>query len=62
VEEIKTKKVKVINSKTLLVTVDIGTTLNMGYYRYSGGTESKPFEFSNTGRGFRELWDRISEA
>jgi transposase len=62
VEEIKTKKVKVINSKTLLVTVDIGKTLNMGYYRCSGGTESKPFEFSNTGRGFRKLWDHICKA
>jgi transposase len=59
VEEIKTKKVKVIKSKTLLVAVDIGKALNMGYYRCSGCMESKPFEFSNTGRGFRELWDRI---
>lgn len=58
-EEIKTKKVKVIKSKTLLVAVDIGKALNMGYYRCSGCMESKPFEFSNTGRGFRELWDRI---
>ena len=61
-KEIKTKKVKAINRKTLLVAIDIGTTVNMGYYRCSGGTESKPFEFSNTGRGFGYLWDRITEA
>ena len=57
-----TKKLKTINDKTLLVTVDIGKVTNMGYYRCAEGSECKPFEFWNNGRGFNKFWQRITEA
>ena len=60
--EIKAKKTKIVNEKTLLVTVDIGKVMNMGYYRCPNGTEIKPFEFFNTGRGFNKFWQCISKA
>lgn len=42
-KEIRTKGRKIINEKTLLVTVDIGKTTNMGYCRCPDKTEVKPF-------------------
>jgi len=60
--EIKPQKTKIINEKTLLVTVDIGKVTNMGYYRCPDRTEIKPFEFFNTARGFNEFWRCISKA
>jgi hypothetical protein len=41
-----TKKVKRLNEKTLLVTVDIGMVKHSGYCRCPDGTEVKPFDFS----------------
>jgi transposase len=55
-----TKKVKRLDEKTLLVTVDIGKTRNTGYCRFPNGTEIKPFEFHNDGRGFQKFWECIS--
>lgn len=55
----KTKKDKRINEKTLIVTVDIGKGKNTGYCRCPDGTEVKPFEFSNDGRGFNAFWDIV---
>ena len=60
--KIKTKKLKAVNGKTLIVTVDIGKTTNMGYWRTPSGTEAKPFKFSNTGWGFNTFWQRICQA
>jgi transposase len=62
VNKIRTKKVKRINEKTLIATVDIGKTMNMGYWRCPDGTEIKPFEFSNNRRGFNKYLDSISKA
>ncbi len=59
---IKTKKLKLVNGKTLIVTVDIGKTTNTGYWRTPAGVEAKPFEFSNTGQGFNTFWQRIAQA
>lgn len=56
---IKAKKGRIINNKTLLVTVDIGKGVNVGYWRTPDGTETKPFEFGNNGWGFNKFWDRI---
>lgn len=55
----KTKKVKKVNEKTLVVGVDIGKVRNYGYLRCPNGTEIKPFEFLNRRPGFDKLWDRI---
>lgn len=57
--EIKTKKPKIVNGKTLIVAVDIGKTKSVGYCRCPNGRDFKPFEFSNNSEGFKKLWDRI---
>jgi len=58
----KTKKFKVVNGRTLIVTADMGKDRHFGYWRCPDGTYVKPFAFWNNGRGFQELWDRISHA
>lgn len=57
--KIETKKLKIVNEKTLIVAVDIGKTRSMGYCRCPNGRDLKPFEFSNDADGFKKLWDRI---
>ena len=57
--KIETKKQRIVNSKTLTVTIDIGKTTDMGYCRCPDGKDIKPFEFSNNAEGFKKLWDRI---
>lgn len=59
---INTKKLKRVNEKTLLVTVDMGKTKHTGYYRCPDGTEAKPFDFFNNREGFQEFWNRICQA
>lgn len=56
---IKAKGRKIFNEKTLLVTVDIGKTMNVGYCRCPDKTEVKPFVFRNGYQGFNEFWDVI---
>ena len=60
--KIETKKLKKVNEKALIVTVDIGKTTNTGYGRCPNRTEIKPFEFSNNGPGFEKFWDRMVQA
>ena len=60
-ELIKPKSEKRINEKTLLITVDIGKRINVGYGRCPNRAEIKPFEFSNDRPGFEKLWNRIQE-
>ena len=59
---IETKRLKKVNEKTLIATVDIGKTTNTGYGRCPNRTEIKPFEFSNDGQGFKKFWKRLVEA
>lgn len=59
-KEIETKKIRTVNEKTLIVTVDIGKKANFGYCRCPNGIDIKPFEFLNSGRGFNYFWDRIT--
>jgi len=54
-------KSAVVNEKTLIVAVDIGSTEHWGYCRTKCGNEIKPFSFSVTRKGFDGFWDRISE-
>lgn len=56
---VKTKKLRIVNPKALIGTVDIGKTSNMGYCRASQGREVKPFEFPNNVLGFEKFWERI---
>ena len=60
-ELIKPKSEKRINEKTLLITVDIGKRVNVGYGRCPNRAEIKPFEFSNDRPGFEKFWNRIQE-
>jgi transposase len=59
---IKTKKQRIVNGKTLIVTVDISKDKHFGYWRCPDGTDVKPFSFPNSGTGFSELWERIFRA
>ena len=56
---IETKKQRIVNAKTLIVTIDIGKTTDMGYCRCPSGKDLKPFEFSNNAEGFKKLWDCV---
>lgn len=56
---IETKKQRIVNAKTLIVTIDIGKGTNTGYCRCPSGKDIQPFEFANNFVGFRKLWDRI---
>jgi transposase len=57
-----TKKLKRISEQTLLVTVDMGKVKHTGYYRFPDGTEGKTFEFSNSRKGFEEMWQQVYRA
>lgn len=57
--KIETKKQRIVNTKTLIVAIDIGKGTDTGYCRCPSGKDIKPFEFSNDSQGFKELWDRI---
>jgi len=61
VKSIETKKVKTVNKKTLIVTVDISKMTNVGYCRCQDGTDTKPFKFNNNGQGFNYFWERITQ-
>ena len=56
---IETKKVRVINKETLIVTVDISKVTNVGYCRCPNGKDVKPFSFMNNALGFNAFWDII---
>lgn len=57
--KIETKKWRRVNSKTLMVAVDISKSTPVGYCRCPDGRDDKSFEFSNNLEGFKRLWDRI---
>jgi len=58
----KTEKGKVVNGKTLIVTVDMSKDRHFGYWRCPDGTDVKPFAFWNNGGGFQEFWKRVLHA
>jgi len=49
------KKLQMINFKTILVTVDNGKYKNSGYARTVSDSELGSFEFANTGSGLRDF-------
>lgn len=57
--KIETKKLRIVNTKTLMVAVDISKATLMGYCRCPDGRDCNPFEVSNNTEGFKKLWDRI---
>ncbi len=56
---IETRKIGIVNAKTLIVAIDIGKGTDVGYCRCPSGQDIKSFEFSNNMEGFKKLWDRI---
>ena len=57
----KTKKVKLINKKTMLATVDIGKIVHYGYFRAPDGCELKPFSFYNSKKSFHRFWSKMCQ-
>ncbi|MCK4966401.1 IS110 family transposase [bacterium] len=51
-----------INEKTLISSVDIGTSTHYGYWRTITGIDCKTFKFSNTLEGFTKFKDIIFKA
>jgi len=58
---IKTKKVKWINKKTMITTLDIGKTVHYGYFRAPNGRDIKAFPFYNSKKSFNKLWGKICQ-
>jgi transposase len=56
-----TKKVKHINKKTLIVTLDIGKMIHYGYLRAPNGEEVTSFSFHNCRDGFNGFWDKVCQ-
>lgn len=52
-------KIKKITTKTLIVTVDVSKGKHTGFFRTIEDESVRPFEFSNTSKGFQEFWKRI---
>ena len=57
----KTEKIKRINSRTMIVAVDIGKSFHVGYCRAPNGKERKPFLFANSAKSFNEFWNHVYE-
>jgi len=57
--KIETKKLRIVNTKTLMVAVDMSKATLVGYCRCPDGRDCKPLEVSNNTEGFKKLWDRI---
>lgn len=56
-KKIQTKKLKSVNSNTLLATVDIGKNVLSGHARCPDRSEVKPFDFPNNLKGFTRFWN-----
>ena len=57
----KSQKVKKINSRTMIVAVDIGKGFHVGYFRAPNGEEQKPFLFSSAAKSFHQFWGKVRE-
>lgn len=55
----KTKKLKTVNEKTLIVAIDIGKAIHYGYFRGPDGQDIKPFPFHNGQKSYEEFWMKV---
>jgi transposase len=55
----KTQKIRTINEKTLVVTLDIGKKIHYGYFRAPKGKDVKPFRIHNSRKSFRKFWAKV---
>jgi len=60
-KSIKTKKVKKINDKTVIATLDIGKNIQYGYFRAPNGNDVKPFAFYNSKKSYNEFWQKLCQ-
>jgi transposase len=60
-KSIKAKKIKTINTKTLIVALDIGKNIHHGYFRAPNGKEIGPFPFYNNSHSFKSFWEKLSK-
>ena len=60
-EATKTKKVKKINAKTVIATLDIGKNVQYGYFRAPNGNDVKPFAFYNSKKSYNAFWQKLCE-
>jgi len=58
-EKIEPKKLRAVNSKTMVVALDIGKETNTGYCRCPDRSEVKSFVFRNNRCGFDKLWECV---
>lgn len=57
----KSKKIKKVNEKTLIVGIDIGKKVHYGYFRSPDGQDVKPFPFPNSGHSFNKFWNKLCQ-
>ena len=57
---IKAEKIKTINTKTLIVALDIGKNIHYAYFRAPNGKDIRPFPFYNTSHSFDNFWEKLS--
>ena len=55
----KTKNLKTVNERTLIVTIDIGKSFHHGYCRVPGGQDIHPFPFYNGQKSYEDFWAKI---
>jgi len=57
----KSKKVKFINTKTMIAALDIGKNTHYAYFRSPNGKDIKPFPFGNFREDFCKFWTKLSQ-
>jgi len=57
----KTKKVKIINEKTMIAALDIGKGAHFAYFRGPNGKDIKPFSVYNFKKSFDTFWMRLCQ-
>ena len=55
----KSEKVKWINKKTMIASIDIGKNIHCKYFRAPDGQELKPFSFYNSPKSYHRFWSKI---
>ncbi len=56
---LRAKRGNVVREGTLIATVDIGLTGNVGYCTTLDGRSTKTFKFDNTREGFEKFWGMV---
>ena len=57
----KAKKIKKINNKTVVSTVDIGKHFHYGYFRAPNGNDIEPFRFYNSKKSYDTFWGALCQ-